>query len=65
MPKASFKTQHPFERRQAESIRIRDKHPDRVPAIAEKAERSDIIDIDNKRYLVPADWSVGPFVYVT
>ncbi|KAL5080548.1 hypothetical protein RYX36_008969 [Vicia faba] len=64
MSKASFKTQHPFERRQAESTRIRDKYPDRVPVIAEKAGRSDIADIDKKRYLVLADLSVGEFVYV-
>ncbi|KAK2447833.1 Ubiquitin superfamily protein [Trifolium repens] len=64
MSKASFKTQHPFERRQAESTRIREKYPDRVPVIVEKAGRSDIADIDKKKYLVPADLSVGQFVYV-
>lgn len=30
----------------------------------EKAERSDIPDIDKKKYLVPADLTVGQFVYV-
>ncbi|KAG4929213.1 hypothetical protein JHK85_046718 [Glycine max] len=78
------------ERRQAESARIRDKYPDRIPVrflyrlfgclhfletlllrcshcvqvIVEKAERSDIPDIDKKKYLVPADLTVGQFVYV-
>ncbi|KAG5011262.1 hypothetical protein JHK87_019777 [Glycine soja] len=89
------------ERRQAESARIRDKYPDRIPVIVEKAERSDIPDIDKKNlmpqhlmgteiqvgwegsidgleaiimstflslgqqvYLVPADLTVGQFVYV-
>ncbi|KAD4386028.1 hypothetical protein E3N88_26197 [Mikania micrantha] len=32
--------------------------------IVEKAERSDIPDIDKKKYLVPADLTVGQFVYV-
>ncbi|KAK3039463.1 hypothetical protein RJ639_028045 [Escallonia herrerae] len=32
--------------------------------IVEKAERSDIPNIDKKKYLVPADLSVGQFVYV-
>ncbi|KAK2966544.1 hypothetical protein RJ640_002850 [Escallonia rubra] len=43
------------ERRQAESSRIREKYPERVPVIVEKAERSDIPDIDKKKYsiLVP------------
>ncbi|OMP00642.1 Autophagy protein Atg8 ubiquitin-like protein [Corchorus olitorius] len=32
--------------------------------IVEKAERSDIPNIDKKKYLVPADLTVGQFVYV-
>ncbi|GAY41925.1 hypothetical protein CUMW_063080 [Citrus unshiu] len=32
--------------------------------IVEKAERSDIPTIDKKKYLVPADLTVGQFVYV-
>lgn len=32
--------------------------------IVEKAPRSDIPDIDKKKYLVPADLNVGQFVYV-
>ncbi|MBA0811832.1 hypothetical protein Gohar_025847, partial [Gossypium harknessii] len=36
-------------RRQAEAGRIREKYPDRIPVIVEKAERSDIPDIDKKK----------------
>ncbi|KAG7531425.1 hypothetical protein FFLO_04346 [Filobasidium floriforme] len=32
--------------------------------ICEKVEKSDISDIDKKKYLVPADLTVGQFVYV-
>ena len=32
--------------------------------IVEKAEKSDIPDLDKKKYLVPADLTVGQFVYV-
>lgn len=32
--------------------------------ICEKADRSDIPDIDKKKYLVPADLTVGQFIYV-
>ena len=32
--------------------------------IVERAEKSDISDIDKKKYLVPADLTVGQFVYV-
>ncbi|PWA38249.1 autophagy-related protein 8C [Artemisia annua] len=49
---------------QAEVARIREKYPDIIPVIVEKAERSDIPDIDKKKYLVPADLTVGQFVYV-
>nr|XP_024376089.1 autophagy-related protein 8d-like isoform X2 [Physcomitrium patens] len=53
-----------FQKRQAEALRIREKYPDRIPVIVEKAEKSDIPDIDKKKYLVPADLTVGQFVYV-
>jgi len=52
------------EKRKAEAERIRAKYPDRVPVICEKADRSDIPDIDKKKYLVPADLTVGQFQYV-
>ncbi|CAL5429671.1 unnamed protein product [Camellia sinensis] len=55
---------HDLEKRRAEAGRIREKYPDRIPVIVEKAERSDIPNIDKKKYLVPADLTVGQFVYV-
>ncbi|KEH29471.1 putative autophagy protein Atg8 ubiquitin [Medicago truncatula] len=64
MSKPSYKTKHSFERRQAEYNRIREKFSDRVPVIVEKAERSDIADIDKKKYLVPGDLSVAKFLFV-
>jgi hypothetical protein len=48
-----------LEKRKSEAERIRAKYPDRVPVICEKADRSDIPDIDKKKYLVPADLTVG------
>lgn len=59
-----FVKEHTFEKRVAEAERIRKKFPDRVPVICEKADRSDVPDIDKKKYLVPADLTVGQFVYV-
>ncbi|KAB5526933.1 hypothetical protein DKX38_020780 [Salix brachista] len=64
MTKSSFKQEHDFEKRRAEASRIREKYPGRIPVIVEKAERSDIPNIDKKKYLVPADLTVGQFVYV-
>ena len=42
----------------------RQKYSDRIPVICEKIEKSDIATIDKKKYLVPADLTVGQFVYV-
>jgi hypothetical protein len=36
----------------------------RTQVICEKVEKSDIATIDKKKYLVPADLTVGQFVYV-
>ena len=37
-----------LDKRKSEAERIRNKYPDRVPVICEKADRSDIPDIDKK-----------------
>lgn len=52
------------DKRKAEAERIRQKYSDRIPVICEKVEKSDIPTIDKKKYLVPADLTVGQFVYV-
>nr|KYP48266.1 Autophagy-related protein 8C [Cajanus cajan] len=74
MAKSSFKMEHPLERRQAEASRIREKYPDRIPVIVERAEKSDVPEIDKKKgskltipcfqHVCPADLTVGQFVYV-
>ncbi|CAO2827253.1 unnamed protein product [Amaranthus hypochondriacus] len=64
MAKKSFKEENSLEKRCAEAARIRAKYPDRIPVIVEKAENSDITSIDKKKYLVPADLTIGQFVYV-
>lgn len=60
----TFKQEHTLDKRKAEAARIKEKYPDRIPVIVEKAEKSDIPDIDKKKYLVPSDLTVGQFVYV-
>ena len=59
-----FQKTHPFERRKNESSRIRKKYPDKIPVIVENSPRSDVPLIDKSKYLVPADLTVGQFVYV-
>lgn len=62
--RSQFKDEHPFEKRKAEATRITQRFSDRLPVICEKAENSDIQEIDKRKYLVPGDLSVGQFVYV-
>jgi len=55
----SFRDSHSFEERQEEAKRIREKYQDRIPCIVEKAEKSQIQDIDKKKFLVPSSLTVG------
>jgi GABA(A) receptor-associated protein len=60
----SFKKRYDFDKRRDESARIRKKYPDRIPIIVEKAQGSNIVDIDKRKYLVPSNLTIGQFVYV-
>merc|ERR1711959_858628 len=59
-----FKQLHTLEKRKQESARIREKYPDRIPVIVERASTSDFPDIDKKKYLCPSDLTVGQFMLV-
>jgi GABA(A) receptor-associated protein len=61
-----FKQEFSFEQRIAESSRVLNKYPDRVPIICEKSKTAsnDCPDIDKKKYLVPRDLNMGQFLYV-
>jgi GABA(A) receptor-associated protein len=62
---ASIAATNPIkEKRKAEASRILQKFNDRIPVICEKVEKSDIAEIDKRKYLVPSDLTVGQFVYV-
>ncbi|KZV95260.1 putative ATG8-essential for autophagy [Exidia glandulosa HHB12029] len=62
--KSSFKETHAFLKRKSESELIRAQYPDRIPIICERAENSDIAEIDKIKYMVPYDLTVGQFAYV-
>ncbi|KAL5538361.1 hypothetical protein UlMin_004823 [Ulmus minor] len=51
MAKSSFKMEHPLERRQAEAAQSREKYPDIIPVIVERAEKSGVLEIDKKKYV--------------
>lgn len=53
-----------FNTRLNESKRIMNKYPDRIPVLVNKSDRSNIQDIDKKKYLVPRDMYIGQFTYI-
>lgn len=60
----SFRRKYSLESRKQEADRIIEKYPERRPIIVEKDFRSDIDEIDKKKYLVPNDLTMGQFMYV-
>ncbi|KAJ8302792.1 hypothetical protein KUTeg_019188 [Tegillarca granosa] len=52
------------EQRKAESTKIKDKYPERIPVIVEKDPKSQIHDIDKRKFLVPNDISVAQFMWI-
>ena len=61
---SEFKKDFKFEERKKEAERIKEKYSDKIPIIVEKSIKSDIANIDKKKYLVPNDITVGQFVYI-
>jgi GABA(A) receptor-associated protein len=63
---ADFKSDHTFNNRQMESLRMLNKYSDRVPVICQRHPRAgkDCPHIDKIKYLVPIDLTLGQFVYV-
>ena len=62
--KIQFKKKHSFHNRLAESKRVLEKYPDRVPVICERRLGSSLSDIDKEKYLIPKDLTAGQFIYV-
>ena len=56
--------------RKAECARIRAKYPERIPVIVERQEdgpketSTSVPSMDRKKFLVPADLTIGQFVYI-
>ncbi|KAJ4844774.1 Autophagy- protein 8i [Turnera subulata] len=64
MGKPSFKDEFTFEQRLEESSDIIAKYPLRVPVIVEKYCKTDLPEMEKKKYLVPRDMSVGQFIHI-
>jgi len=59
----SFKAEFNFERRAEVARKMKEKYPDRIPVIVEKAPKSQIPTCQKKKFLVPHDLPVGNFTY--
>jgi GABA(A) receptor-associated protein len=62
-----FKYKYRFQERKNECINILSKYPDRIPVICEKntsMQNKNLESIDKIKYLVPADLTVGQFIFV-
>ena len=64
--RSDFKTDHTFNNRQMESLRVLNKYPDRVPIICQKHPNagSECPPIDKIKYLTPVDLTLSQFMYV-
>uniref|UniRef100_A0A5B6YWZ1 Autophagy-related protein n=1 Tax=Davidia involucrata TaxID=16924 RepID=A0A5B6YWZ1_DAVIN len=60
----SFKEEFTFEERCDESRDIITKYPDRVPVVVERYSKTDLPEMEKKKYLVPRDMSVGQFIHI-
>jgi GABA(A) receptor-associated protein len=67
----SFKKDFDFEKRAQESKKVRNKFANndsnevgRIPVIVEKVGKSDLPDINRKKFLVPSDLTMGQFIFI-
>lgn len=61
----AYASKTPLEKRKEESRNIREKYPDRIPCIVERAHSAKNTPmLDKKKYIVPDAFTVGNFIYV-
>nr|XP_043635337.1 autophagy-related protein 8i-like [Erigeron canadensis] len=60
----SFKSTFSFEQRCQESQDIIARYPDRLPVVVERYTKTDLPEMDKKKYLVPRDMSIGQFIHI-
>ncbi|ARF09665.1 autophagy protein Atg8 ubiquitin-like protein [Indivirus ILV1] len=59
-----FKMLHSFEKRKAESDRIHEKYPDKIPLILERSDACHLPNIEKKKYLMQKDVTIGQFIFI-
>lgn len=60
-----YKDRISFQERIAESKRITEKFPGRIPVIVEKSPRDKLVPtLEKEKFLVPSDLTVAQFIYI-
>ena len=59
---STFKQEKTLEERKAETEKIRKKYDDRYPIIVERSPKTDLPEIEKKKYLVPGDITIAQFM---
>lgn len=59
-----FKQKYTLEQRQNMSLKIKEKHPNRVPIFVERDQKSTLKDLKKQKFLVPNELSFGGFIGV-
>lgn len=60
-----FKSRIPFHKRLEEAQIIKQKYPERIPIICERASKNaDVPLIQKHKFLAPANMTIGQFIYV-
>jgi GABA(A) receptor-associated protein len=60
----NFKAMHTPETRMKESARILKKYPDKSPLIVEKSDSSDVSDLEDNKWIIKQDLTVGQLIYI-
>ncbi|XP_023234002.1 gamma-aminobutyric acid receptor-associated protein-like 2 isoform X2 [Centruroides sculpturatus] len=60
----AFPAEWTIDQRKQESSNVRNRYPDRIPVIVEKAPHSSIPTIDKQKFLVPSEISMAQFMWI-
>lgn len=58
---STFKQQHTFSERQAESTRVLEKYSSRIPVIMDTYKSQ--VDLDKTKYLIPSNMTASEFIF--
>ena len=58
----NFKAMYSFDKRCTESKRVMSKHPGKYPLVVEKANNSNVKEIQKNKWLVEGDLTIGQFL---